>query len=103
MANKKLADAATRALTEKGFESRAGFCQKFVRQVIQKSLGHKYDTYFKASAYETMLAFKGSPYEVPLSEGTQVGDILYKGRKTSGKYGHVGVCLLYTSPSPRDS
>lgn len=91
---KKLATVAAAALTEPGFESKAGYCQRFTRQCVQKAYGHKYDKYFKSSAYETMLAFRGTPYEVPMSEGTQVGDILYKGRKTSGKYGHVGIRIL---------
>ncbi len=38
-----------------------------------------------------MLAFKKSPYAVDVSHGSVPGDILYKGRKTSGRFGHVGI------------
>jgi hypothetical protein len=91
MPNKKLAAKAVAALTEPGFEKTAGYCQKFTRQVVQSALGHQYDKFFKASAVETMNAFKKSPYAVPVANGSQIGDILYKGTKTSGKYGHVGI------------
>lgn len=94
MPNKKLAATATEALTAKGYEKRPGWCQKWIRQVVQKTHGNKYDKYFDDSAYLTMLNFKKSPYAVPAVEPTQVGDILYKGRKTSGKHGHVGIRIL---------
>lgn len=58
--NRKLAVRAKEALTLPGYESKAGYCQKFVRQCVQSVYGHKYDQYFKASAYETMLALKVS-------------------------------------------
>jgi hypothetical protein len=89
--NKKLGKQAEEALTAKGFESRSGYCQRWVRQVVQKMYGSEFNEYFKASAYETMLAFKDSPYAVDPEKGSVIGDILYKGRKTSGKYGHVGI------------
>jgi len=96
--NKKLAATATSALTGPGFESRTGFCQRFVRQVVQATLGHEYDGCFKASAVESMAAFKGTPYAVKVDPnlpggGAQPGDLLYKGRKTSGRFGHVGICI----------
>src|SRR6476660_5629063 len=95
--NLKLAHKASEALTAKsGFEKQSGYCCRFVRQVIQAVYGNKYDKYFKASAYETMLAFKDSPYAVKLTKGelgggSVIGDILFKGNKTSGKFGHVGI------------
>lgn len=92
--NKVLADQAVKALTGEGFEKKAGYCQKFVRQCVQKIYGSRFDEYFKASAYETMLAFQNSPYAVPAGQGSQVGDLLYKGRKTSGRYGHVAIRIL---------
>jgi hypothetical protein len=92
--NKKLAAAAENALTGDGFTSTAGMCQKFVRQVIQSQYGSKYNKYFGGSAVETMENFRKSPYAVDPSKGTQLGDILYKGRKTSGRYGHVGIRIL---------
>lgn len=96
MANKKLADAAENALTAQGFESKSGYCQKWVRQVVQSVYGGDFDKFWTASAAETMALFKKSPYAVKVDPtlpggGSVVGDILYKGTKTSGKYGHVGI------------
>lgn len=94
--SKALATAAIPALTDKNFVKTAGYCQKWIRQLIMKTYGTaKYKKYFEkymgASAVETMNNFKNSPYAVPVKNGSMVGDILYKGNKTSGKYGHVGV------------
>ena len=89
---KKLAAVATDAVTaDKGFERGSGYCQKWVRQCVQKLHGHRFDEYFKGSAVETMEAFRNSPYAVKVSDGSVPGDILYKGRKTSGTYGHTGI------------
>lgn len=91
MANLKLATRAKGALTAKGFESKSGYCQKWTRQTVQSLFGKKYDKYWKPSAVETMEEFRGSPYAVPVENGSVIGDILYKGTKTSGRYGHVGI------------
>jgi hypothetical protein len=98
--SKALAKQAEIGLTDKSSVSEAGMCQKFQRQQIMATYGQKkYEKYFqkymKPSAYETMMAFKKSPYAITpdpdvLGGGSVVGDILYKGRKTSGKFGHVG-------------
>ena len=97
--NKKLATKAVEALTGPGFESRSGFCLRWTRQVVQSVYGSKYDAYWTASATETMAKVKGSPYAVKVDNtlpagGSQVGDILLKGTKTSGKYGHVGIRVI---------
>jgi hypothetical protein len=96
--NKPLADQAKKGLTDKSVKT-AGYCQRWVRQQIMATYGPTlYKKYFekfmKGSAYETMLAFQKSPYAVPVSNGSVIGDILYKGRKTSGKYGHVGIRIV---------
>jgi hypothetical protein len=93
--NKPLADQAKKGLTDNSVKT-AGYCQKWFRQQLIKTYGMKlykkyFEKYMKGSAYETMLAFKNSPYAVPVSNGSVVGDVLYKGRKTSGKYGHVAI------------
>lgn len=82
-------------------------CQKFTRQCIQAVYGSRFDKYFEGSAYLTMLAFRRSPYAVSPESGSVVGDILYKGRKTSGKHGHVGIriagnCVAENSSSHVD-
>lgn len=92
MANTILANAAQGALAAQGFESQSGYCMRFVRQVIQSIYGAKYDDYFKPSAYESMLAFRARHDLIhnPV-DGSVIGDILFKGIKTSGKFGHVGI------------
>lgn len=97
MANNKLAKTAVAGLTaESGFEKISGYCMRYVRQCIQKTHGHKYDKYFRPSAVESMEAFRNSPYAVKVDPnqpggGSVAGDILFKGTRTSGKYGHVGI------------
>jgi hypothetical protein len=93
--NKPLADQAKKGLTDKSVKT-AGRCQHWVRLQIIEAYGARlyrkyFQKYMKGSAYETMLAFQKSPYAVPVENGSVIGDILYKGRKTSGKYGHVGI------------
>ncbi len=77
-------------------ESRAGWCQRWTREKLIQTYGQKkyekyFERYMKDDAYLTMLAFKKSKYAVPVENGSVVGDILYKGRKTSGTFGHVGI------------
>jgi hypothetical protein len=81
--NEGLAKQAEAALTAKGFESKAGYCQRWTRQVVQAVYGNEFDEYFKASAYETMLAFQDSPYAVDPDQGSLIGDILYTLNRTS--------------------
>lgn len=95
--NKTLAANAVKAVTAtSGYEKKSGWCQKFTRQNIQAVYGNRFNQYFGDSAAETMENFRKSPYAVKvqpgvLGGGSVVGDILYKGTKTSGKYGHVGI------------
>jgi cell wall-associated NlpC family hydrolase len=88
-----IAFAAEKALTAPGYETQAGYCQKWTRQVIQHLYGSRFDQYWRASAIETMKAFKGTPYALPVDTPLQKGDILYKGNRTSGKFGHVGIVV----------
>lgn len=93
--NKTLASAALNALTAKGFENEKGYCQRWVRQVVQSSpLGHEYDRFFKESAKSTAEAFLNSEFGFSAHSITkgdlQVGDILYK-TEGSGGFGHVGI------------
>jgi hypothetical protein len=91
--NKTLADAAKKAVTAPGFEKGDGYCQKWVRQVIQKVYGSKFDAYHKASAKKSALAWLNSPYGFRYTgQQLEVGDILYK-TTGSGGFGHVGIDL----------
>jgi len=90
--NQRLAEAAVLAIQDPRFEDQPGYCQKFVRQVIQKVYGDKFDRYALASAKDSAQAWLGSPYAIRTSDlaDTQIGDILYK-QHTSGRFGHVGI------------
>ena len=94
-----IAEEAVSALHDPTFVRQAGYCQMFVRQVIQITCGSIFDEYWRSSAADTMRAFYGSKYVVwEASGGKQIpslqdGDGLYKGRLTSGPFGHVGFAV----------
>lgn len=97
--SKELAEQAVKGLTDNRSAKTAGYCQKWVRQQIQKTYGSRFDKYMAESATLTMEAFRDSPYFVEvdrdqLGGGSVPGDILYKGTKTSGRFGHVGIRIL---------
>jgi len=95
-----IAQAATIALTAPGFERRPGYCQRWVRQVVEALYGDEFDQYWRGTAYETMRAFRDSVYFLPAQNSADVwtplqrGDLVYKGRITSGRAGHVGIPIL---------
>jgi cell wall-associated NlpC family hydrolase len=100
-----LARAAWAALGDPAFESRPGYCERFVREVIQSVFAHDFDGYFQATAYATMQAFTPSQFcrysgsiidASDVARGSvhlQAGDLLFKGPSTSGPYGHVAILL----------
>lgn len=92
--NKKLSDAATRAVTVKGYETQPHLCERFVRQVCQKVYGSEFDAQWKASAAATGQAFQeDGQFVVPLTAGSVPGDLLFK-LQGSGGDGHVGIRVL---------
>ncbi len=83
-----IAKEALAAVTDADFESAPGYCQRFVRQVVQRALGDQFDHLWAESAKATAqrcleagLAVVGEP---------QPGDLLYR-TSGSGGYGHVGI------------
>lgn len=89
--NPVLAAVAERALRDAHFTSVAGMCQKLVRQVVQAFAGSRYDQYHKATAELSRQAWANSPYAVSPSQGSVVGDILYKKGTPGQPAGHVGI------------
>lgn len=82
------AQAAIAAVTDPAFEAEAGYCQRFVRQVVQSVAGDRYDRLWADSAKATAqrcvdagLAVEGDPAD---------GDLLYR-TTGSGGHGHVGI------------
>lgn len=92
MANQKIADAAIAAMNDPDIESRPGFCSRFVRQVLGKVYGDKYQGLFGASAIDSGHSFQRAGLDVNVTDQSQlqVGDILFK-MQGSGGFGHVGI------------
>lgn len=100
-----IADMAVAALHNRAFTATPGDCQMFVREVVQSVCDDRIGTpetglfggIWQGSAANTMRAFRGTRYVVwELSSGKpqpplQDGDGLYKGRLTSGAFGHTGI------------
>ncbi len=92
MANQKIADAAHAAMHDASVESKPGFCSRFVRQVVSKVYGDKYQGLFGASAIDTGRNFEHAGLDASATQSSQleVGDILFK-MQGSGGFGHVGI------------
>jgi len=88
-----LEDEAIRAVTADGYETQPGFCEKFVREIVQRCYGARFDDCFAASAALTGARFKEAGWSVPRSNGSRPGDLLYK-THGSGDYGHVGIRVI---------
>jgi len=90
--NEPLAIAARKAVKDDAFEKRPGYCQRFVRQVMQSIYGRRYNAYYQDSARETAEEFREHALGFVPDDDTEyrLGDILYK-EKGSGGFGHVGI------------
>jgi hypothetical protein len=92
--NETLSESAKTALKAPQFVRLPHRCQQWVREVVQHVYGNRFDRYFyRVNAIGSGLAFKNSPYCVPLENGSVPGDILYK-LSGSGGDGHVGIRIL---------
>lgn len=80
------------ALHDGRFVAMPGYCQMFARQVVQHCCGGMYDEYWRASAIQTMRAFRYD-HRYTVTGPPEAGDLLYKGNMTSGPFGHVGICF----------
>lgn len=89
--NATLAATAVSAVTDPAFERRGSYCQRFLRQVIQKAHGARYDAFHKGTAEASRKAWIRAGYAVPVKNGSVVGDILYKRATNAVPEGHVGI------------
>ena len=91
-----IADTAAGALSNNAFESVAGFCSRFVRQVFEKSMGKDATAgLFGASAIETGRKWQDAGLTRTLAQanangGVKPGDTIFQ-MSGSGGYGHVGI------------
>lgn len=89
-----LAVVATNAVKAGPFTTIPGYCQAFVRQVLEKTFDGKFDEYCGSSARASAFKWRDGSrdcYDVifnPKPEDTIEGDILYK---TGLPFGHVGI------------
>jgi hypothetical protein len=88
---------ARRAVTSGDYETRAGYCSRFVRQVGQTNHGSRFDFLYQASAKQTANVFLKAGYGFVASRDMstrnaqiRAGDFLFK-RFGSGGFGHAGV------------
>ena len=90
--NKKLCEAALAALKADGFPTRPGYCQMWVRLVVESVYGKQFEALIhEPSAGAAGWRFKeDGEFVVPLERGSVPGDLLYK-LTGSGGYGHVGI------------
>ena len=89
--NATLAATATSAITNPAFERRGGYCQRFVRQVVQRAHGSRYDRFHKSTAEASRKAWIAGGYAVNPKNGSVIGDILYKAATREVPEGHVGI------------
>lgn len=106
MPTSKMAATAIAALSDPNFTGIPGYCQMFVREVAEAT-GEPYksamDTYRAGSAVQTMMNFQPTAYNIWENVGKAddspdpgfllPGDVIYKGRATSGPFGHTGIFI----------
>ena len=98
-----LAIAAEAALTGPGFETSPGYCQRWVREVVQEVAGPLFDRYWAASAAASLALFEvgssanslGGRYVLNPAAPILRGDLLYKAPALSGSAGHVGIMGIH--------
>ncbi len=92
--DQKMVDAAMKGLKARsGWPKKPHRCQEWVRLCAEQEFGTKFDDEFDETALLSARNFKGTKYEVPLENGSQPGDLLYK-MTGSGGNGHVAIRIL---------
>lgn len=90
--NDALAKAAERGINDRSKPRRKGMCQMFARLCVEDVYGLLYDKYIhKGTAEAARRSMIKAGFSVPLSNGSAVGDILYKQGTPGQPEGHVGI------------
>lgn len=88
-------ESARRGLIAKsGFYKKPGLCAGWVRQVIAKSEFKALTPPQGLDAREQFHHFASMGFSIPVEQGTERGDLLYKIADNQGKHGHVGIRIL---------
>lgn len=88
----KIAESARNALTARGFETRPGWCQRWVKQVLLSAgISSEMAVEGAPSARAAFERYERLGLAMPKGTMAQIGDILYKVNPNDGKYGHVGI------------
>jgi hypothetical protein len=89
--NLKIVAAAALAMVRRGYESRPGFCARFVRQVVWEVYNRRDFPPGNLDARQQFQWFAAQGLSIPLEHGSVPGDLLYKISFHDGLHGHVGI------------
>jgi hypothetical protein len=97
--NKELAGAAIEGITDPNTEARAGYCSRWVRQVVSKLYPGVYDGLFAGTANDTGENFEHAQLGMRLGDAgaIQEGDICVK---VFAPYGHIGIAVRKVANGP---
>lgn len=89
-----IAGYAEKALKDEGYETRPGWCQRWVKQVLLKAgVSPEMATEGARSAKDAFSRHKENGMVMPKGTRLNIGDILYKVSVGNGKFGHVGIYI----------
>ena len=89
--NSQVASAAKKALRGSSFETKRRNCLRFVRQVVGSVKAGGWPLAIGPNAWEAFELLRDKGYSVPLSNGSQIGDLLFKAPTEKVPEGHVGI------------
>jgi hypothetical protein len=91
ISNGQISEAAKKALRSSGFETKRNNCLRFVRQVVGSVRPKAWPLPIGPNAWEAYQLLRDKGYEIPLSHGSQIGDLLFKAPTEAVPQGHVGI------------
>lgn len=90
----EIAERAVKFLTGPGVESRPGWCQRWVKQVLLSlDVSPAMAVDGATSARNAFERYEALGMVMPAGTRANIGDILYKVRARDGLFGHVGIYI----------
>ncbi len=89
----KLEGTAKFALEDDAFESARGYCQKFVRQCIQRVYGSQFNEFHAPSAFLAARRWNKTGWSLPRTTVLKDGDLVYWAATLDNPFGHVGIYI----------